>query len=528
MRIFRIFTLLMIVACTITTVNAQQDIGQECGCPPVSSRTVENFSTNIADANGDIIADNTILTCDKIWLLDDKVYVGDGQKLTIQPGTVIKGKSIPSDAAALIISRGGQIIAAGTRECPIVFTAEADMLDGTYSISNKGQWGGVILLGKAKNNLVSGSGTLYVSDGVGFIEGFVSADPRILFGAAPGAEDDNDNSGVMTYVSIRHGGEVVGAANEINGLTLGSVGRGTTLNHIEVLSNNDDGIEFFGGTVDLKYASVMFVDDDGFDWDLGYEGRGQFWSVVKADFTSAPNGDNGFELDGDDGDDGSFLGNPVVFNATVIGAVGANGEAADGNRMIEMKEATRGEIYNSVFAGYTGGIRFDNESTHLINGAAANDALEAWRTDGTLKLINNTFIASGSSVLNADGGGTITAADETKFTNDGNVLVASVPGFNATRAITLADNTVTTKLDQTPNPSLGSVTTPPVDGFFTPTTFRGAFESGVKSWLSEYSFNALIELEDNLLPCPVDITGDGVVSTADFNALLGAFGSTCK
>lgn len=104
----------------------------------------------------------------------------------------------------------------------------------------------------------------------------------------------------MTYISIRHGGEVIGANNEINGLTLGSVGRATTIHHIEVMSNLDDGIEFFGGTVDLKYASVLFSDDDSFDWDLNWSGRGQFWVSIKTDQATAAGGDNGFESDGDD------------------------------------------------------------------------------------------------------------------------------------------------------------------------------------------------------------------------------------
>ena len=113
---------------------------------------------------------------------------------------------------------------------------------------------------------------------VNTVEGFTNVESRIYFGAGdPGFPtfDDNDNSGILTYVSMRHGGEIIGANNEINGLTLCSVGKGTTIHHIEVVSNLDDGIEFFGGTVDVKYASVLFNDDDGFDWDLGWSGRDQ-------------------------------------------------------------------------------------------------------------------------------------------------------------------------------------------------------------------------------------------------------------
>ncbi|MFM2285042.1 MAG: hypothetical protein RLZZ543_539, partial [Bacteroidota bacterium] len=232
--------------------SAQNNLGASCGCPPVASRPTVSMSTlaTVGGAtDGDLTATNTILTCDKTYLLDNKIYVPAGKTLTIMPGTVVKGTPTGTTAAAnaILVGRGGKIIADGTASCPIVFTAQEDPMDGTYAMSNKGKWGGIILLGKAKNNLTTASnysaagtigwqGTAQVGgintteggDGVGFVEGFLAADARNLYGMPPGQEDDNDNSGILRYVSIRHAGATVGANNEINGLTCASVGRGTT------------------------------------------------------------------------------------------------------------------------------------------------------------------------------------------------------------------------------------------------------------------------------------------------------------
>jgi hypothetical protein len=518
---------------------AQTNLGESCGCPPVASRFGPvNLSTK-ADGLGNLIATNTILSCDTIYKLNDKIYVGDGKIITIAPGTLIKAPSVPSDANALIVSRGGKIMAPGTQECPIVFTADADPMNGTYGIENRGKWGGVVILGKAANNLKGGFGLNTISDGIGFIEGFTSGEPRNEYGAAPGLEDNNDNSGIMTYVSIRHSGEIVGAANELNGLSLGSVGRGTTLSHIEIVSSLDDGIEFFGGTVDVKYASVLFNDDDGFDWDQGWAGRGQFWVVVKTDLTTSPGGDNGFENDSDDALQCRYHANPKIYNCTYIGAAGINipgpGTALDNNQAIEWKEASRGEIRNCIFSNYSRGVQFANTAfgTHKIDadgtgpGAPVDvdDCYGAWNA-GTLKLENCTFIGAVDPVR--VGGAVGSGADLTKFAADGNTSVPSIAGFAGFHNMVVSNNSVTTKHDIIPGANVTPVSAPPVNGFYTPVTYRGAFETGKKSWLSDYTLNALIGLEANLGTCVTDINTDGTTNTSDFLLLLGAFGTNCN
>jgi hypothetical protein len=549
-RITKFIQIMATVLATYTAGYSQANLGVECGCPPVASRPTVNFSS-LANASGDLTATNTILDCSKTYILDNngtnttgKYFVGKGKTITIAPGTVIKGMSETTpnsskNGGLLVISRGGKIIAPGTESCPIVFTAFADAnVDGSYGISNKGKWGGVVVLGKASNNLLTGnSGGLGVAGllpGTGRIEGFTTPEPRIYFGANaldPDPDfqsfDDNDNSGIMTYVSIRHGGEKIGADNEINGLTLGSVGKATTIHHIEVVSNLDDGIEFFGGTVDLKYASVLFSDDDSFDWDMNWSGRGQFWVTVKTDQATASGGDHGFEADGDDNKVGTGpFSNPTVYNATFIGSLGINGNTTVKGNAIEMKEQTNGTIRNSVFANYGNGARFLDDASR----PGGVDCYDNWQA-GTLKVECNTFVGvTNPLVVRTTTDMPITSGPDFDkfFTTDKNVAVAGVSGFDFTHAMNVGTNAVTDQIDLIPASNLATTcATAPVDGFFTPAPYRGAFEAGKKSWLSNYTYNALLDLENALVPCPTDANGDGQTNFNDLNLLLGQFNLGC-
>lgn len=186
--------------------------------------------------------DNVTWTKSNVYILDGLVFVEEGATLTIEAGTVVKGKPGEGEnASALIIARGAKIYANGTANEPIIFTFEADDPADPFdqSLEATGQWGGLIVLGKSVINDPAGENN---------IEGIPSDEVRGLYGGT----DVNDNSGVIKYVSIRHGGTNIGANNEINGLSLGGVGAGTTIEHVEVFRNQDDGFEFFGGTVKCK------------------------------------------------------------------------------------------------------------------------------------------------------------------------------------------------------------------------------------------------------------------------------------
>ena len=229
-------------------------------------RTFDNSKPTkiITDA---MISGTVNFSKDTIYVLNGLVFVASNETLNIEAGTVIKGKpGAGASASALVVAKGGTINANGTAADPIIMTYESD--NGTPQLSNvKGQWGGLIILGNAGLNSSPGSTQ---------IEGIPTNEPRGIYGGS----NDSDNSGIIRYVSIRHGGTDIGAGNEINGLTLGGVGSGTTIEYIEVVANKDDGVEFFGGTANTKYLITAYCGDDSFDYDEGFRGKGQFWVTV--------------------------------------------------------------------------------------------------------------------------------------------------------------------------------------------------------------------------------------------------------
>ncbi len=238
------------------------------------------------------ITANTTWTSDRFWILNQKVVVKSGVTLTIEPGTIIKGSAGQGSlASALIIERGAKIIANGTAEKPIIFTSVADNIKvgekaGTnLKETDNSLWGGLIILGKAKGS--------FKGDVVEFnIEGIPASDIYGLYGG----DKDDDNSGSLKYVSIRHGGAEIGEGNEINGLTLGCVGSGTTIQNVEVVANYDDGIELFGGTVNVTNALVWSVGDDGLDIDQAYAG-----TISNAMVIQGAKSQSGLEIDGREG-----------------------------------------------------------------------------------------------------------------------------------------------------------------------------------------------------------------------------------
>ena len=242
-------------------------------------------------------------TRDISYMLNGLVFVNDGQILTIEAGTVIRARTGQGSlASALIVARGGTIIAEGDKLNPIIFTAEGDDLEGSVPVEARGLWGGLIILGNATINTESGED---------LIEGIPISEPRGVYGGY----DDDDNSGILRYISIRHGGTDIGEGNEINGLTLGGVGRQTIIDHVEVISNADDGVEFFGGFANCKNLVVSFCGDDAFDMDQGYHGKGQFWLGI-----NSTDSDKCAEIDGGLQPVPSLPDNhPLLYNATLIG-----------------------------------------------------------------------------------------------------------------------------------------------------------------------------------------------------------------
>jgi hypothetical protein len=945
--ILRLAALAALSFFTGNEVVAQTTVGAACGCPSYSQRVTNGVTdittlgtwTNLpAAAYGKELAggQNITLTCNKIWTINEKLYIGSGSTITIEPGTIIRGTTTSTVAAAraLIIERGGKIMAPGTEDCPIIFTAAADVMDGvTVKASDKGLWGGVLICGKATNNLtlvangpfVPGqSGKLAVADGVGVLEGFASSIPQDQFGASfaaaptgyalgtspapvsgspatysfsgtaassqnnlatstlkltadpltafygalisgtgtapattvtafssssktvtlsnvstanlsgtytigatrstaassgntagtslilsvnnsaievgmlvtgtgiaanttvtaydnvtftvtlstastaamsgtyvfalpnatqtgdvavstavtlssantairpgmtvsgtgiasgtfvaaingtaltlsaagtavtPGATltfgwssltaadvynclgatkiklastsnvlsagmsvtgtgvaantvitavtiltagtsisevftvapaltgtpgsltfggaypttattayypittttaapagladgsttvyvnysaqpiptsttggfNDDDNSGVMTYVSIRHSGANLLVGSEINGLTLASVGRGTKIEHIEIVSCADDNIEIFGGTVNLKYCTTLFGNDDMYDYDLGWTGKAQFLFGMKANqFTTiggstaaniSSDNDNGFEADSDDSQSyNTPRSTPKIYNATLIGndkiTLSSDNSGLAG---IMAKENTGGEIYNSLFANWRNGFNMKQSLGTASNYAAGGEAWHNWTTQVANPVLASTTTGNGTQILKvkcntfvknmttgtpltlavnagATSGTALTGADLTQFTTtDNNIEVTSLTGFNSAFIINGTSNIVTTKNDVVPSPQtqvqLGTgCPQAPIDGFFEAANYRGAFAPSLnnENWLSDWSYSQVLNATNGVVACPTDINNDGVTNVSDFLIFSGQFGSSCN
>ena len=312
-------------------------------CPP---GFLCSGGTCVTDPNAAQTIDVTgLITEDMTWqsgntyILNDRVTVANGATLTIEPGVVVKGQAgTGANASALLIARGATLNALGTATAPIIFTSIADRIEpGQISSPNlepniNGLWGGVIVLGNAPISASNDAGDVTEVQ----IEGIPTSDPNGLYGG----NDPLDNSGTITYISIRHGGTNIGEGNEINGLTLGGVGSGTTISHVEVVANQDDGIEWFGGTVDVSNVVVWNSHDDGLDTDQAWNGTCDNWVVV------TPIGGSAMELDGPEG---SLTQGPNNFvNGTIYAG-------SDIDHIIDWDGDTNTGISNTYFFGIDAG-----------------------------------------------------------------------------------------------------------------------------------------------------------------------------
>ena len=287
------------------------------------------------------IDDTHTWTTVRIWVMKGLVVVRDGGVLNIEAGTIIKSENAQGvDATALIIARGGVINANGTADNPIIFTDVNDTIDYNDGIvspnrvpTDTGKWGGIIILGNAMVGQDGGNDD---------IEGIASGYDWTNYGG----DDDTDSSGVLTYVSIRHSGTQLAGGDEIQGLTLGGVGAGTTINHIEVVGSNDDGIEIFGGSVNVSNVVILAQRDDALDLDQGYKG-----TVDNAVIALRANSDNPFEIDGTEDSTGANDGVYTVNNVTVYGV--ENPEPGK-NNLGDWKSDATGLTNNVVYKNING------------------------------------------------------------------------------------------------------------------------------------------------------------------------------
>ena len=277
------------------------------------------------------ITEDMTLTASREHILRGAVFVENGATLTIEPGTTIYGEGVSN--AALIIAQDSKIMAEGTQDAPIIFTSDA--LDGSRA---RGQWGGLIINGRAPSN-----------QGLTFGEG----DTGAFGGNNPG-----DNSGVLKYVRVEYAGIEFSPDNELNGIAFQGVGSGTIVDYVQVHLNQDDGIEMFGGTVNIKHALVTGARDDSFDWTDGWTGKGQFWIAQQR----GDEADNGFENDNSSkNNDATPRSAPTIYNVTLVGD--PKGPTSDTGVLI--REGAAGIYRNIIVHGFKNkaGLDIDNAST---------------------------------------------------------------------------------------------------------------------------------------------------------------------
>ncbi|HSI90247.1 MAG TPA: hypothetical protein VK927_03980 [Adhaeribacter sp.] len=364
------------------------------------------------------ITSNMTLKADKKYLLQGFVYVVAPAKLTIEPGTIIKGDK--QTKGTLIIERGAQLIAEGTKDKPIVFTSNQPK--GQRAA---GDWGGIIVLGHAPTNL----------PGTAMIEGGVDR--------AYGGTNAADNSGIIKYLRLEFSGIAFQPGNEINGLTLGGVGSGTTIDYVQVSYNGDDAFEMFGGTVNAKHLIAQGTVDDMFDTDAGYSGKLQFLLGISDPKIADISKSNGFESDNDANGSTSTPQTSAVFsNVSMFGPKKDASSVFDPNfgRGMHIRRNSSISLHNSVVAGWPVGLLLDgsasegNATSNMLvmkNNVLAGNAtalavnsgssfdINAWYTGGnnTIKATNaelkieNSFNINNPGLLPGSGSELLTGAD---------------------------------------------------------------------------------------------------------------------
>jgi len=433
-----------------------------------------------AAANANTIQITANLTGNVTWyntneyVLNGFIYVLTNGILNIEPGTVIRGKAGTGlSSSALFITQGAKIFANGTRAKPIIFCSENDDLTDPTDIPlwQRGLWGGVVIYGKAILNTSSDVAGDAASPKYDTFEGLPDTVVNGQHVDRFGGNDDDDNSGVFRYVSIRNSSTVILPNKEINGLSLCAVGRGTKIENVEVVSAADDSVEFFGGTVNTKYMASFFSDDDNFDIDQGYRGKNQFWFVLQAPDAH----DNGGEWNGEPnglGVGNTPIGNFEIYNATYIGA-GTNSISPQTRAIISRVYAAP-KVFNSIFTEFGADIlNIDATSAnHFTNGVAKIQNNIWWnlRTDGS-QIYPPT---------NSVGYWVITNA-----ANNNQVADPMLRGISRT-------NFPAFQLDPRPLPNSPALTNSPItapnDGFYTPVAYSGAFSD--INWASEWGFAA--------------------------------------
>jgi hypothetical protein len=431
-----------------------------CGAVALSSCVKVNFNDGDSSDNGG--TDNTITvlegTIDKSttltkgkYTLKGYVYVNNNATLTIEAGSVIV--SDVTEKGALIVERGSRLIADGKADQPIIFTSGK-----SAGQRAPGDWGGIILLGKAPTNRPLTPAPI--------IEGGVNR--------PYGGTDPNDNSGILRYVRIEFSGVAAEPNSEINGLTLGGVGAGTILENIQVSYGADDSYEFFGGTVNAKNLVAFGTYDDDFDFDFGFTGKIQY-AVSLRDKPADTDQANGIECDNDgSGTTATPYTKPYLSNLTLIGPYDTTGSSATHGFSNRWRKATRFILRNSLLIGHR------KAGFSLETAGAATDY-----KNGESQFKNNivAVFAKPYTASDAPAAGVMTDADiKAKAESEGCLTLAKREDVQLTDPFNLNSPNF---LPKTGSPALSGADFTGMDAYFTTTTFRGAF--GTTNWLGTWA-----------------------------------------
>lgn len=323
----KLFSLLIVTASIMTSCSNDSD----------SNSSTSTFVANADDFKGTITDGEVTLDASKTYKLTGKIQVNNGATLTIPAGTVIQGTG--GTASYIAVAQGGKINVKGTSSNPVVMTSGKATKAG-------GDWGGLVICGKAPINRVSGGASTAQSE-VGDL--------------TYGGTIANDNSGSIKYLRIEYAGALFNADKEFNGLSLFGVGSGTTISYVELIHGSDDGIEFFGGTVNTDHLISIGNEDDQFDWTEGWSGTNTDW-YGRLDFGK---GNRGIEADNYEfGFANTPISNPSITNLTLIGPGStANTTAFAENQAMKLRRGTKGIFTNVVIKGWATGFDIENDET---------------------------------------------------------------------------------------------------------------------------------------------------------------------
>ena len=451
----------------------------EPGCPEGTLESEVLLGKKVCSLQGTVDNDITLVS-GNYYKLDGKVAVGvdvgaDGSAsggksatLTIEPGVTVFGES---GNDYLVINRGSKINAVGTVSAPIIMTGRADILGQADIVTTRGLWGGLVILGRSPINKCS-----YVSSGTR-----VNPCEREVEGSAGdtmGGEVPDDNSGTIKYLRVQYAGYEVFPGNELNGITFGGVGSGTTVDYVQVHNNADDCVEFFGGTVDVKHLVCTGADDDNLDIDWGYQGRLQYVIVQQ----SNDKGDHIVESDNTNSD--ATVGylteprsNPIVSNFTFI--------SKGHDDIFKLKEGVAGQYYNGIAVVRN---NVTGKSTNCIE-TTKTETVQAGAITGTFSM--NSVAMDCPGYIKTNDGVEISAVDAIVKSGQNNLYAATSGGGTYVNTLSgVVNGSTEAAAIATAIPEIYNT-----DDFFDTTSYIGAVNGSTDNWYKNWTLSGTIEVQ---------------------------------